>query len=204
MGCRIGAAVNRPFSAMREWIRWDLHRTLSWAIAGCPYQGQSHAGSNLSLAVSFYWLLTTRWMYPLRPPIHQPFLLPDGDDLLQAVDGILTGGEGFFPVAGADGDGDADFAEVQMAGAVDEHDIMNGPLTTGFGFNLREKLGSERRVGFVDQRFGLFRPSELTDGAQEQADGAAVIVAHRFGEGVVIDGFGLKTDHGIKIGRAHV
>ncbi len=48
---------------------------------------------------------------------------PDGGVVLEGIDGVLAGGEGFGAVGAADGDEDADFANGELAGAVVDDDV---------------------------------------------------------------------------------
>src|SRR5918911_5063850 len=56
---------------------------------------------------------------PLRA-VAPDLLLPDRHDLLEAVDGVLAGGERFRAVGRGDGDGDRGLADLEHAGAVDD------------------------------------------------------------------------------------
>lgn len=89
-----------------------------------------------------------------------------------------------------------------MASAVDEHDIVDGPARACFRFDLGQQLWGDGGMGFVDEGLGLFVAGKFANGPQKEADGAAVVVANRLGEGVIIDGFGLKADHQISLSWA--
>src|SRR5580704_17698673 len=55
------------------------------------------------------------------------FFLPDRDGFLEGVDEIFAGGEGFFAMAGGDGDDDADFSSRHGAEAMEHNDALDGP-----------------------------------------------------------------------------
>ena len=72
--------------------------------------------------------------------------------MLEGVDGVLAGGEGFAAVWAADGDEDADFADGEFAGAVVDDDVGDiGPDFSDFGGDLFE---ADEGHGFVGLVFG--------------------------------------------------
>ena len=98
-------------------------------------------------------------------------------------------------MAGADGDSDTDFPETQMAGAVDEEHFMNRPLAACFCFDLGQKLRCQCGMSFVNKRLRLFRAGEFTNRPQKQAHRTAIVMTSGFGQRVVINGFGLQSNH---------
>src|SRR5262245_16302620 len=69
-------------------------------------------------------------MHPFGRAVGPVFFLPDGDDLFQAVDQVLTRLEGLLAMRRADSDGDADVPQFQPAEAMHDRRIHHRPLLT--------------------------------------------------------------------------
>ena len=68
------------------------------------------------------------WMDPIGGAVGPVFALPDGNFLLDGVDQPAAGGEGVVAVRRTDGHGHADFAQFQMAQAMDHATFYQRPL----------------------------------------------------------------------------
>src|SRR5262249_9702604 len=64
---------------------------------------------------------------PLGAAVVPVFLLPDGHQFLEPVDGVTTRLERLAAVRAADGDGDAHLADFQMPEPVDHDHLADGP-----------------------------------------------------------------------------
>src|SRR5205085_11219833 len=72
--------------------------------------------------------------------VFKVFFLPDGDDLLQAVNTVAAGFKGDAAVRRRDDDDDARFADLDAAQAVNDTDAVDGPSLVRFGGDLRHRL----------------------------------------------------------------
>src|SRR5918911_4928318 len=85
---------------------------------------------------------------PLRA-VAPDLLFPDRHDLLEAIDGVLAGGEGFGAVRRGDGDHHRRLADLQDAGAVDDGDAADLPAGLDFVADLGHDLLGHFGVGLV-------------------------------------------------------
>ena len=88
----------------------------------------------------------------------------------------------------ADGDGDAGFAELQMAQAMDDGAAGQRPATASFGFKLGELFLGHFGVAFVVERRGAAALGKFAGCAEEQDDRAGVTRGNLGEDGGRIDG----------------
>ena len=81
--------------------------------------------------------------------VFEEFLLPDGNDFLEFVDGVMAGVERGTAMGGSDDDGDAGFADIQMAETVDDGNAADLPGLANEYADLFELLQSHRLVTLV-------------------------------------------------------
>src|SRR5438128_6781210 len=72
--------------------------------------------------------------------VFKVFFLPDGHDLLQAVNRVLARFKGDAAVRRRDDDDDARFADLDAAQPVNDADAVDRPLLAHFSDNLRHRL----------------------------------------------------------------
>src|SRR3990172_12751074 len=73
-------------------------------------------------------------------PVLPHFLLPDGDDALDPVNGVLAGGERLTAVGGGHGDDYRNVADFEVADSVADGHLLDAPLRVDFGGHLRQLL----------------------------------------------------------------
>src|SRR5882724_5439379 len=127
-----------------------------------------------SLVIGHWCLVFYSGMHPLAGSIRPILLLPDWHVLLDGVNEPLASGEGLVAVRRADGDGDAGFAQLQMAQAVNDGAAGERPAAASFGFQLGQLFFSHFGVALIVERDRAAAVREFASGSEEQHNGAGV------------------------------
>src|SRR6266851_9908397 len=113
-------------------------------------------------------------MHPFRGSVRPLFFFPDGDDLLEAVDGVAARLEGLVAMRATDGDSDANLADCQMTHAMDHGEVAYGPACTCVGLDFRQLLLGHAGVRLVIEGSRDASVSKVAYGAEEGYNRAAV------------------------------
>src|SRR5437899_6342239 len=119
--------------------------------------------------------------------------LPDGDELLQGIDGELTGLEGLAAVGRGDGDDHAGFADLEASDSMDDGHLADAGEAAVGGLTDLLQLGLRHGdVGLILDGDDASAPGVVPHHAQEHRHAARFGDGHQIDEGV--GGQGLVGD----------
>src|SRR5262249_44876051 len=136
-------------------------------------------------------------MNPFRRSVRPMFLFPNGNQLLEPIDGMAAGVEGLMAMRATDGNGNADFADFQVAQAMFDDDLAHGPALSRIGLDLGHLFGRHFRIRLVVQRQRYAVAGQVADSAQKRHHRAAVAAADFFRKAALIDRLTSKANHSI-------
>src|SRR5262249_57752546 len=105
-------------------------------------------------------------------------LLPDGDDLFQAIDSVGARLESRLAMRRADGDRHGAFTPLQMSPPVHDGDVIDSPLFTHFIRDLLHLANGHLPVGFIFQIDDVTAAGEAADDPQEGHEAAVRTFTH--------------------------
>src|SRR5262249_46840672 len=154
--------------------------------------------------VSINWLTTGSLpfafgsgMDPFRGAVGPVFLLPDGHDLLEPVDGEPACLERLAPMRATHGHGHAHLADFEMAQPMHQDDFPDRPARARLLLDLRELLFGHARVGFIIERGSRAAIGQVADGTEERDNRAATRTAHLLRQDMVVNRLGRQAVHAL-------
>src|SRR3990172_8792775 len=150
-------------------------------MRGAPQWGQywsSSPGADGPSATSLDRLAADRLALDPDRAALPDLLLPDGDDLLEAVDEVVTGLERLLAVRRGDGDEKRRLPDLQAARAVLHRDVGDRPAGHSLLRDIAHHACRHLRVGVVLQVEDAAAPAVVPHDAHKHGYGAALVPAH--------------------------